>query len=310
MKAGKATIPTYALDHFRHVHRTDDQPVPDFGCNKLPSSQYIPGFELYSGRGVAHTVGPLRSDFYRISITVKGTLDMQIGLQHHKLKSRTIAFTFPNQLFYKRITAEASGYYILFNASFLHELLPAKRQTIEFPFLGTAGTPLFQLSKEELENIVTLINQMDIEVRSQKTGRDRATQLLLYLLLLEAKRSYERQKLDQPASIPETYSLTARFQNLVSTHYLKKRKVTDYAQILSVSANHLNKVVKSITGKTASDSIREMLVQEARSLLRYTTATISEIAYQLDFSDPTSFNRFFKEETNETPLTYRKKYKD
>jgi AraC family transcriptional activator of pobA len=65
-------------------------------------------------------------------------------------------------------------------------------------------------------------------------------------------------------------------------------------------------MVKEITGRTASDCIREMLVQEAKSLLRYTDNSISEIAYKLDFSDPASFNRFFRAAVDETPLIWRK----
>jgi AraC-like DNA-binding protein len=49
-----------------------------------------------------------------------------------------------------------------------------------------------------------------------------------------------------------------------------------------------------------------MLVQEAKAVLKYTDASIAEIAYQLNFSEPASFNRFFKKMTGETPLVFRK----
>jgi len=308
MKAGKADIPKYELDHFRHVHRVEDQPSV-FGCNNLAKDLFIPGFELYSSRGLVSSVGPLRSEFYRISLTVTGTLDMQIGLEHYHHQPSTISFTYPNQIFSKNnISADAFGYYMLFKANFLEELLPAGRLPIEFSFLSTTGTPLFQLSDVELAGIVALVKKMDEEVRGDRPDRYRAVQLYLYLLLLDAKRSYERQQFDDPAATPVGHGLVSRFQKLVGVHFLSRRQVADYAQLLSVSANHLNKMVKEVTGKTASDSIREMLGQEARSLLRYTDNSISEIAYRLDFSDPASFNRFFKAETGETPLSYRNRH--
>ena len=49
-----------------------------------------------------------------------------------------------------------------------------------------------------------------------------------------------------------------------------------------------------------------MLVQEAKAVLKYTNASVSEIAYQLKFSEPAAFNRFFKKMTGETPMIYRK----
>ncbi len=125
-------------------------------------------------------------------------------------------------------------------------------------------------------------------------------------MLLEAKRSYERQQLHIPTNTTDLTYLVSHFQKLVSRHFLLKRKVTDYASLLAVSANHLNRTVKEVTGKTASESIAEMLVQEAKAVLKHAEASVSEIAYQLNFSEPAAFNRFFKKMTGETPMLYRK----
>ena len=309
MKSRKADIPTYALGDFRHVHRVpDDQ--SEFGCNSLARSKYIAGFELYSSKGLVGSVGPLRSVFYRISLTVTGGLDMQIGLEHYRHQPRTLSFTFPNQLFFKNnISADASGYYMLFEEGFLADLLPAARLPEEFPFLSMTGVPLFRLSEEELAKMVELVGKMDVEVRQERSGRAKALQLYLYLFLLEARRSYQRQGLDkQVAQQAGAPALAGRFQKLVGMHFLAVRQVADYAAMLTVSANHLNKVVKEQTGKTASECISEMLAQEAKALLRYTDNSIAEIAYQLDFSDPASFNRFFKGSTDETPMAWRKRH--
>jgi AraC-like DNA-binding protein len=306
MNMAKTGIPKYDLDRFRHVHRTEEQPQPEFGCNNLDRSRFIPGFELYSSRGLVGSVGPLRSEFYRVSLTVSGSLDMQIGLENYRHQPRTIAFTFPNQIFSKNnISADAFGYYMLFRTEFLQDLLPAGRMAAEFPFLGASGIPLFQLSDEELATSIDCVEKMDRELHAERPDRDRAVQLYLYLLLLEAGRSYQRQRLDRPIAVPPGHALVSRFQRLVGMQFLTQRQVAGYAEQLSVSANHLNKAVKEVTGKTASDCIREMLAQEAKVLLRYTDSTIAEIGYRLEFSDPGSFNRFFKAETGETPLAYR-----
>jgi AraC-like DNA-binding protein len=310
MRSQKADIPQYDLEQFRAVHRMR-QGASEFGYNNLDKSRYISGFELYSASGLVRSLGPVRSAFYRLSLTVEGTLDMWIGLEHYSNQPRTIAFTFPNQIFSKNnISADAWGYYILFTGKFLDEVLPGSRMAEEFPFLSTTGVPLFVLSEDELAACVDLMKKMDTEVRGDRPGRDRAVQLYLYLLLLEAKRSFERQGLDRPATAPASHGLVSRFHKLVAAHYLTRRQVADYAQMLSVSANHLNKVVKEVTGRTASDNIREMLGQEAKLLLRYTDSTIAEIAYQLDFSDPASFSRFFKSETGDTPLGYRNRQEE
>jgi len=309
MASRKTGIPTYHLNDFRHVHRLKEE-SSSFGYNKLDLSQRIPGFELYSSVGLVGSVGPLRSAFYRVSITVSGTLDMQIGLEKYRHVPRTMSFTVPHQIFQKdNISSDAFGFYMLFEAAFLEELLPAVALAQEFPFLGPSGLPVFQVSEEELERIVGLVMKINEEVQQSRTGRVKAVQLYLYLLLLEARRGYERQWPDSPGSDQAGTSLVGRYLRLVGTHFLDKRQVADYAMMLGVSANHLNRMVKEMTGRTASECIREMLVQEAKSLLRYTDSSVSEIAYQMDFSDPASFNRFFRGAADETPLIWRKRNK-
>ena len=309
MPVRKTEIPTYSLDRFRSVHRLK-QAGSSFGYNDMDPSKVIPGFEIYSSVGLIRSVGPLRSAFYRISITVMGTLDMQIGLEEYQHRPRTLSFTVPHQIFQKdNISSDAFGYYMLFEAGFLEDVLPAVALAMEFPFFGLLGSPVFQMSEEELQRIIGLVMKIDEEVQHLRTGRVKAVKLYLYLLLLEARRSYERQGLDSAIPGQAAPSLVSRYLRLVAVHYLDKRQVADYASMLGVSANHLNRMVKEATGRTASECIREMLVQEAKSLLRYTDSSVSEIAYQMDFSDPASFNRFFRAAADETPLLWRKRYK-
>jgi AraC-like DNA-binding protein len=45
---------------------------------------------------------------------------------------------------------------------------------------------------------------------------------------------------------------------------------------------------------------------EAKSLIQYTDFDIAEIAYQLNFSDPANFGKFFKKHSDLTPVEFRK----
>ena len=307
MKRIKSDVPKYKLNDFRKVHRQDSI-ISSFGHNQFDPAKTINGFEIYSSEGIIPSAGPLKSEFYRVSITVTGTLDMQIGLEHYPHQPSTLAFTFPNQIFSKNnASKDASGYYLLFNSDFLNDIIPSIQIGDEFPFYNTFGTPVFQISTDELDNVLSIVMKVNNELQCQKTGREKAIKMYLYFLLLEAKRSYERQNIgNADSNLSEHHKLVSRFRKLVAKYYLTKRQVRDYAQLLGVSANHLNKTVKQNTGQTASEAIREMLLQESKLMLLYSDKSISEIAYQLDFSDPTSFNRFFKSIANETPLSFRK----
>jgi AraC-like DNA-binding protein len=214
-------------------------------------------------------------------------------------------FSIPGQVHSKwNVSPDIFGYYILFDDSFLETLIPTGQINKEFPFYNYAGTQLLQCNSAEIEELTALFLQINKEVQQENSGRITAVKMYLYLLLLTAKRSYEKQGLEK-VNVDAGINLVTSFHKLVSQHFLELRQVSDYASLLHVTPNHLNRIIKNTTGKTASEAIDEMLVQEAKVLLRYTTLSASEIAYQLDFSEPAAFSHFFKKLTDQTPLSYR-----
>ncbi|TDO20934.1 helix-turn-helix domain-containing protein [Pedobacter duraquae] len=309
MKNGFTDIPKYKLENFRHIHRQNN-PGSDFGNNIPDDSKIIEGFEIYSSDGMVPSKGPLKSIFYRIGITVTGSLNMQVGLDEYGHRPGTLTFTFPSQIFStSNLSDDAFGYYMFFTPEFLNDIIPSIKIADEFPFYDISGRPVFQIENDELENILLLVTKINTELQYKKSGRNKAIKMYVYLILLEARRSYERQNMaNANCFLSDCSKLINRFKKLVTQYYLDKKQVNDYAQMLSVSPNHLNRIVKENTGKTASEAIKEMILQEAKSLLLYTENSVSEIAYRLNFSDPASFNRFFKNSTNETPLAHRSRH--
>lgn len=116
---------------------------------------------------------------------------------------------------------------------------------------------------------------------------------MVSLSLSEAKISYQRQFTEEKAKV-ENHHLVTEFLNLVKQHFYKKRQVSDYSVIINVSAAYLNNIVKEVTGKTPLECISDVLLSEAKVLVRTNTLTISEIAYRLRFSEPSAFNRFLE----------------
>ncbi|HRV55681.1 MAG TPA: helix-turn-helix transcriptional regulator, partial [Mangrovimonas sp.] len=78
-----------------------------------------------------------------------------------------------------------------------------------------------------------------------------------------------------------------------------------FAETLGIHVNHLNKVLKEITGKTTTEIISSRINQEAKILLKETPWNISEIAYSLGFDEVAHFSNFFKRKTKLSPLSFR-----
>lgn len=101
-------------------------------------------------------------------------------------------------------------------------------------------------------------------------------------------------------------SIIKSFIELLATHYREEHKVDFYAAHLNLSAHHLTQIVKLVTGQSVSDFIFEMLFSEARNLLTHSKLSIQEIATTLNFSDQSSFGKFFKRKAGVSPIDFRK----
>ena len=298
-------IKTYNLDrNYLFVHK-ENVANSDFGLDNT-TDLIEGGFGLYSSVRVKERIGPLKSDFYRIALCKRGSVSVDRGLETFKHQRNTIHFNFPSQIFslYDK-SDDMFAYYILFKESFIESLLPLQSIQKQFPFLDYQGIPFFQLDDAKAEDIDALFLKIDGEIKQGKASLKQSIQLYINLILIAANRSYLRQNLSQKLDKIKDNTLLTRYKKLVSQHFITKRHVSDYAQLLTVTPNHLNKIIKEQTGKTATDFIIDMLLMEAKALLKHTELTISEIAYQLDFTDPSHFNKFFKKEVQLTPSMYR-----
>ena len=72
-----------------------------------------------------------------------------------------------------------------------------------------------------------------------------------------------------------------------------------------MTTDRLNDLVKRATGVTAGHLIRQRVLTEAKRELVFTNRAIHEIAYDLGFSDPSHFARFFRKQTGMTPQDFR-----
>jgi len=92
-------------------------------------------------------------------------------------------------------------------------------------------------------------------------------------------------------------------RNLIRTHIKQLRKVKDYADLMGITERKLNDLVKENSNQTASELIYDQLIMEAKRLLS-TTGSVKETAYELGFSDPAHFSKFFKSQTDQSPSDY------
>jgi AraC family transcriptional activator of pobA len=95
------------------------------------------------------------------------------------------------------------------------------------------------------------------------------------------------------------------FTQLVERHYSDQWTVAKYAKRMGITPPHLNSICRKLSQQSALEIVHQRLLLEAKRSLTYTGRTIAEIAYQLGFSDPSHFTRFFKNKTGKNPKSFR-----
>ncbi|MGL4407006.1 MAG: helix-turn-helix domain-containing protein [Zoogloea sp.] len=100
-------------------------------------------------------------------------------------------------------------------------------------------------------------------------------------------------------------ALLENFRRLVESHFLDHWPIPRYAEALNVTESRLNRLCQKRYGQSAFILVRDRLLLEARRRLIYTGVPVSQLAYELGFSDPPYFCRFFKKLTGQTPNAFR-----
>jgi len=307
MKKKSADIQDYKLDQsFHRVHK-EGKVASGFGLDG--TEELIQGgFGLYSSAGLKPKIGPIKSEFFRLGFGKQGSVHLDCGLESYFFQAQGMVFTFPGQVFSLHDKSEDfSAYYMLFTEEFIADSVSLKNIREQFPFLNYAGIQYIQLDKKEAEEVEHFILKINEEIKQRKPDLKQAIQLYIHLILIQAHRSYERQQLGSKESGAVGNALLRNYKKLVGEHFIAKRNVSDYAAMLNISADHLSKTVRKQSGKTAHELIEEMLLMEAKALLLHTESSGAEIAWRLEFTDPSHFNKFFRKHTDLTPLQYREK---
>ncbi len=104
---------------------------------------------------------------------------------------------------------------------------------------------------------------------------------------------------------PPDSRLQRGFEELLEAHFREHWRVADYARALAVTPTHLSRVLRGLTGQSASGLIDARLVREARRQLAFTNLRVASVAYALGFADPALFSRVFTRSAGCSPRAFR-----
>jgi AraC family transcriptional regulator, transcriptional activator of pobA len=245
---------------------------------------------------------PHRKLVFDLIFITEGESIRSKGLSEYTFKENQLFFLPAFQITeHKMMSEKVKGFFMHFSSALFQEF--ARHRTLEeFSFLNFLSNPIVTVDEAAKRRIIELCHQLE-DFYPEFSSKDH--QLIVFKILsilTEANRFVE---IETTKAKNASSFLVQQFKDALSEQIYKYQKVSEYADFLNVTPNHLNKCVKLVTNKTAQEVLNEMLILEAKSLLKYSNLQIAEIAVKLCNQNPSNFSRFFRSQTGINPKTFK-----
>jgi AraC-like DNA-binding protein/mannose-6-phosphate isomerase-like protein (cupin superfamily) len=250
-----------------------------------------------------YPIPPSKHTCHTILYITDGIHNIKIGFEEYAVKSNEIIIVPAGQIF--SINSNDTNLEGII-CQFHHDILMGGHRNGEIinnlDFLKNLETHYACFPEREAGFVLNLLNRLEIEYKENGyTNLD-----IIHPYITSVLGEIRKQNVEKTFNHTSAEVLTSKFKKLIYNQIKKYHQVSYYSAILNVTPNHLNKSVKSVTQKSATTLINEILLFEAKYLLYQTNFTINEIANQIGYNDPSYFSRIFKKHEGISPVEFRK----
>lgn len=250
----------------------------------------------------------IRSEFMTIMIITKGKGMISINMEDTCVQENSLLHFSPNTLVSlpeKEQVFTISG--VSFTTNFLSDIGMPERNAEIFNYFSSRYSPLWNIEPEDTALIKHQIHLLSERVKKYAT-HPYGKEILIngfHIFLFEIGALGHKYSEMTRLNFSRQESLVIKFSNLVQQQFRELRTVKKYADQLNVTAKYLTEVVKEYSGKNAGEIINDLVILEAKFLLRKSELSIGEIADILHFSDQSFFGKYFKRQTGLSPKAFR-----
>jgi AraC family transcriptional regulator, transcriptional activator of pobA len=256
-----------------------------------------------------HFSQPFRTDSYWVLLVMHDTLTIQLNGEEHVVKENDLLIIPPHVVRQaNEVENNCKAACVAFTPDFLLGTGLSQRYVDLFDFLFNSGGMQIQLATEDASRLMAVINMLR-EKNFTENDHPFTAEVVRHffnVFQFELAGLYHKYSNQKKTVHDHKEELLWRFLALLSKHVKSERSLQFYANRLFVTPKYLTQTVKKLSGKTAGEYIDELVIVEAKSLLRDPSLTIAQVADLLYFSDQFFFSKFFKRYTGINPSEYRK----
>lgn len=170
--------------------------------------------------------------------------------------------------------------------------------------------PVIHLNDSRLEKCSHLHELMKLYVNSNNPYSEHQLDLIKQMFLYEILTwisDYDQHQDNQiqKERVPTRDAIIMQFLYLIKAHCKEEREVRWYAARMRITPKYLSTVARQVTGKTATEMIREGVLREIEELLLHSDKDVKQIAYELHFANESFFCKYVRENLGMPPLAYR-----
>lgn len=241
---------------------------------------------------------------YKFMWVRKGSITLEIDHQEVVLKESEI-LSLTNLQHLKFVSIDGDYMTLLFNGNFYciygndHEV-----SCSGFLFNGSSHVVRFMLEETERQNMEDVLRLLEREFNVSDNLQEEMLRILLKRFIIQSTR-IARHHLNITQDKEYGFEIIRQFYILVDEHFRTKKQVQDYADMLNKSPKTLSNIFSLCKQPSPLRVIHERIESEAKRLLLYSSKSSKEIADILGFEDQSTFSRFFKNMTGESPVQYR-----
>ena len=252
---------------------------------------------------------PSRVNALIIGVGTEGETSLTSNLQEFRLKKDSLFIFSPKHILQVQSNNRFKAHLIVIAPDFLKRINIDTKRMMPL-FLQFGSLPCMELTHAESQSLRSFISMVEQELKGSET--DFSSEIIGGLIAATIYKVgdilthylTEHPEVDSPIhNRAEEYF--RQFTELLGEHYKHERSVGFYARQLCITPKYLTTIIRKTSGRTAAEWIDDYVVLEAKNLLKYSTMSIQEIAYCLNFPNQSFFGKYFRSHTGMTPSAYR-----
>lgn len=261
-------------------------------------------------RGVLTEYPVFKTDFFEMFFFRKTNGYLLLGYQNIELRDGMVLILKPHQQQEWHIDEDALDYdFLIFRNDFMRTFIADKFFVYRLQYCQQTDTPpYFMATADELTEYERLLKKIRSELRQPVADSYHIIVSVLYYLLAVLNRRYT-ETYSLPFELPKNH-YAFLFVELMEQHIRDLQRVQEYADLLHVSRVTLNQSVMAQYGVPATVLLKQRLLAEIKNGLLFSHKTVSEIAYDFHFSEPSHLMRFFKKATGKTCTQFQQEYEN